>query len=70
VPRLDYSDTTLEDLDGRNFALVPEAAAILECDPRTLIAAIERGEIPATKVGNKHRVPTSWLRAAVLPAGS
>jgi len=71
MPRLDYSETTLEDLEDRNFALLPEAAAILECDPRTVISAIKRGEIPATKAGRQYRIPAAWLRATVTgqPAG-
>jgi excisionase family DNA binding protein len=65
MPYLDYSATTLEDLKDRHFGLAPEAAAILELDTRTVIEAIKRGEIPATKVGRQYRIPTAWLRAAV-----
>ncbi len=64
MPRTDYSEITLDDLDGRSFALVGETAAILELDPRTVITAIQRGDIPSTRVGQQYRIPTAWLRAA------
>jgi excisionase family DNA binding protein len=65
VPYLDYSGITIDDLADRNFALVPEYAAIMECDPRTVLADIRRGAVPATKVGRQFRIPMTWLRAAV-----
>jgi hypothetical protein len=65
MPRVDYSGFTLADLDGKNFATVPEAAAVLEMDPRTVIAAIESGNIPAVQATAKYRVPVAWLRTAV-----
>lgn len=55
----------LRRISGRLFATSTEAGAILGVDPRTLRAAIERGEIPATRVGVAWRVPVSWLRAQV-----
>jgi excisionase family DNA binding protein len=60
---------TLADLAGRLFATVPEAAAILRYDPRTLRRAIADGEIPAVKAGATYRIPVAWLRAQAL-AGS
>ncbi len=53
---------TLADLDGRLFADVPEVAELMRSDARTVRRAIEAGEIPATRVGQRWRVPTSWLR--------
>jgi excisionase family DNA binding protein len=47
---------------GRLFATVPEAAAILRYDVRTVRRGIAAGEIPATKAGSTYRVPVSWLR--------
>jgi excisionase family DNA binding protein len=60
-------------LDGRLFADVPQAAAILSRDERTVRKAAAEGEIPATKVGQKWLIPTAWLReqaglAAPAPA--
>lgn len=55
---------TIADLDGRLFAEVPEVAQLFETDARTVRAAIGRGEIPATRVGQRWRVPTAWLRQA------
>ena len=49
-------------LAGRVFATVPEAAAILRYDVRTVRRAIAAGEIPATKVGSTYRIRVSWLR--------
>jgi excisionase family DNA binding protein len=55
---------TLADLDGKLFAEVPEVAELLRNDARTVRRAIERGEIPAVRTGQRWRVPTSWLRQA------
>jgi excisionase family DNA binding protein len=72
MPYAEYEPATVEDLEGRNFATVTEAASILELDPRTVLSAIKRGEIPATKVGQVYRIPTAWLRTAAAgqPAGA
>lgn len=53
---------TLDDLGGKLFADVPQTAGILGCDERTVRKAAAAGEIPASKVGNKWMIPTSWLR--------
>ncbi len=58
---------TLADLEHRDFATVPEYAAVLRCDPRTVRSAIKAGEIPAVKVGTEYRIPVEWLRAATAP---
>jgi hypothetical protein len=49
-------------LEGRLFATVPEVAAILRWDPRTIRQHIREGKIPAVKGDNAYRVPVSWLR--------
>lgn len=54
--------TTLDDLGGRLFADVPEAAAILGRDERTVRKAAAVGEIPSSKVGQKYLIPVAWLR--------
>ena len=54
-------------LDSATMLSVPQAARLLNCDERTIRAAIARGEIPATRVGVKWLVPTWWLRKQVKP---
>jgi excisionase family DNA binding protein len=49
-------------LSDNLFAEVPETAEILQIDERTVRRAIERGNIPATRIGQRWRIPTSWLR--------
>ena len=34
-------------------------------DPKTIYAAIARGEIPTVKVGRKVLIPTAWVRRAL-----
>lgn len=58
------SALTIADLDGRLFAEVPEVAQLMRSDARTIRRAIERGEIPAVRTGQRWRVPMSWLRKA------
>jgi excisionase family DNA binding protein len=53
---------TLDELEGRLFADIPQAAAILGRDERTVRRAAAEGEIPATKVGAKYLIPVAWLR--------
>ena len=57
---------TLEDLAGCLFATVPEAAAILRYDVRTVRRAIADGDIPAVRAGVTYRIPVAWLRAQAL----
>jgi excisionase family DNA binding protein len=54
---------TLDELlqAGRNFASAGEARAILGVDERTVYTALERGEIPSVRVGNRYKVPVRWL---------
>lgn len=59
----DLIKTTLNDLieSGRDFTGVPEAAGILACDRRTVRREIDRGNIPAVRVGVEWRIPVRWL---------
>jgi len=52
----------LEALAGQLMTGVPQTAMVLGYDQRTVRAAIELGEIPATRVRNTWRIPVSWLR--------
>jgi len=54
----------LADLEGKLFATVPEAAAVLRSDPRSVRRSIAAGAIPATEVGPRKLVPVAWLRRA------
>jgi excisionase family DNA binding protein len=40
---------------------VPEVAEATGLHPDTVRAAIQRGEIPATRVGRQWLVPAAWL---------
>lgn len=46
----------------RLFVNTEEAAALLGLDPRTVRRAVDRGEIPATRLGVRILIPTAWLR--------
>ncbi|MGV9243579.1 helix-turn-helix domain-containing protein [Streptomyces sp. NPDC003710] len=58
-----------ERLHGRWFATVTEAAEVLHVDRRTVCRAIDRGEIPAVRVGQQLRVPVAWLRERAMLDG-
>jgi excisionase family DNA binding protein len=58
---------SLADLDGQDFCVVAETAAVLRCDPRTVRARLEDGTIPGTRLGSDWRIPVAWLR---LQAGA
>ena len=53
----------LDDLQGRDFATVSEAAAILRADQRTVRRRCADGTIPAIKIPD-WRIPVRWLREA------
>ncbi|SEC89202.1 DNA binding domain-containing protein, excisionase family [Streptomyces sp. 3213] len=59
-----------ERLHGRWFATITEAAEVLHVDPRTVRRAIDRGELPAVRVGQQLRVPVAWLRERAMLDGS
>jgi len=54
---------TPDDLTGRTFATVQEAAAILgDSDERTIRRAAAEGGIPTIQVGTRRLIPVAWLR--------
>jgi excisionase family DNA binding protein len=61
---------TLDEILDGLFADVPETAAVLRYDARTVRRAIEAGEIPAVRAGERWRVPTAWLREQARLGGS
>jgi hypothetical protein len=54
----------LERLGDKLFASVPEVAAVLRSDPRSVRRSIAAGDIPAVPVGPRKLVPVKWLREA------
>lgn len=44
------------------FRRVPYVAEVMHLDERTVRRGIERGEIPAVRIGNAIRIPDSWVR--------
>lgn len=60
---------TPDELRGRNFITVQELAAdVLGVDERTARRAIEQGQIPAVKVGNKTLIPAPRVAELIAPA--
>lgn len=59
-----WSEQAKEALGDSLFASVPETAAVLRTDERTLRRALEAGEIPGVRVGQRWKIPTAWLRSA------
>jgi excisionase family DNA binding protein len=46
---------------GRLFASPDEVAAVLELERKTIYLALERGEIPFTRIGQRYQIPVAWL---------
>lgn len=63
---------TPDELRQRLFIPVPEAAAdVFGVDERTVRRGIEKGQIPAIKIGNKTLIPVAKLLPLLgLDAGS
>jgi excisionase family DNA binding protein len=53
---------TLDDLDGRLFASIPEAARVLGWSEHTVRRGVEDGSIPYAMAGSHKRVKVTWLR--------
>jgi hypothetical protein len=54
----------LED-QGRLFCYPSNVAAIIGLDIRTVYRGIESGDIPCTRIGQRHQIPVAWLRRQV-----
>ena len=48
----------------------PEAAQLLGISATSVYAALRRGDIPATRVGGRHLIPTSWVRSVIRAPGA
>lgn len=49
--------------DGRLGLNVAEVAALLGVSYPTVVQAIERGQIPAARLGRRRVIPRSWVEA-------
>jgi excisionase family DNA binding protein len=60
----DKGAKTLADLEaqGRLFCTPAQAAVVLGRDYRTILAAVERGEVPSVRVGQRYSISVGWLR--------
>jgi hypothetical protein len=50
---------------GRLFCYPAEAARVIDKDHKTVYAALERGEIPHTRIGQRYHISIAWLRRQV-----
>jgi len=62
VTRSPSALAALERLDGKLFATTTETAAVFRYNYRTVMKAIEDGDIPAVRYGSTWRIPTAWIR--------
>ena len=58
----DAVQDALAALDGKLFTGVPETATVIDADQRTVRRALEAGEIPGVRIGQRWRIPVAWLR--------
>jgi excisionase family DNA binding protein len=54
---------TVPDLSNKPYLNVPEAAAILGVNVRTMYNAVDRGECPSIRVGRVIKIPTARFLA-------
>jgi excisionase family DNA binding protein len=47
---------------GDLFCFPADVAAVLGRNLKTIYPALERGEIPHTRVGQRYSIPVAWLR--------
>jgi hypothetical protein len=50
---------------GDLFCPPADVAAVLGRNPKTIYPALERGEIPYTRIGQRYSIPVAWLRRQV-----
>ena len=53
------------ELRAQEFFSAPEAAKLLRMDERTIRKMCTEGEIPATLLRKRWRIPTWWLRQQI-----
>jgi hypothetical protein len=47
---------------GKLWATPAQTADVLERDLKATYLALERGEIPSNRIGQRYNVPVAWLR--------
>ena len=69
LPDLPPPDSTawLPDPKDPDYLLAVEAAKILRVSPHTVARTIRRGELRATKINHRYRIPTKDVRALLVP---
>lgn len=50
-------------LASRTFLGIRDTAAVLDMGMTATRQAVQRGDIPSTRVSRDYRIPTKWLRA-------
>jgi hypothetical protein len=50
---------------GKLFCYPADVAAVFDKDRDTIYLALERGEIPHTRLGQRYQIPVAWLRRQV-----
>lgn len=50
---------------GKLFCYPADVAAVIGKDLRSVYTALERGEIPHTRLGQRYHIPVSWVRRQV-----
>ena len=53
--------------DLPDYLLGVEAARVLRVNPSSITRMIQRGELRATKIGNRYRIPTRDVLALLVP---
>lgn len=48
----------------------PQAARLLGLSMTTIYAGLRRGDIPATRVGGRYLIPTSWVSSVIRAPGT
>ena len=54
---------------GDLFCHPADVAAVLGRNLKTIYPALERGEIPHTRVGQRYSIPVAWLKARASANG-
>jgi hypothetical protein len=55
---------------GKTFGYPADVAAVFDKDNKTIYAALERGEIPHVRIGQRYQISVAWMRRQVDGPGS
>jgi hypothetical protein len=53
------------DEQGKLFCYAADVAAVFDKDLRTVYTAMDRGEIPSVKMGQRRQIPLAWVHRQV-----